>query len=133
MGRIAVLTLNRPAARNSLSEGMIGEPPASSGDERYADYARDIRQSGHHLLNLINDILDLAKIEAGRLELDERILDLDDIAQRAIGFVKPQAAGTMVHIETDLAFHGMFVGDERGITQLLINLLQRWKTAQGSI
>ena len=59
---------------------------------RYGEYISDIHQSGKHLLSLINDILDLAKIESGHLELDEQYLIPSDLIQRAIGFVR--AAGS---------------------------------------
>ncbi len=90
---------------------------------KYGEYVLHIHKSGEHLLSLINDILDLAKIEAGRRELDEREVNLDSVARHAMNFVRPQATVAQVHLRTDIAVEAAFWGDERGMKQMMANLL----------
>src|ERR1700761_4539705 len=105
-----------------FSEMMRGDVLTIS-HAKSTEYARHIQKSGEHLLSLINDILDLAKIEAGRREFDERKLQLDDIAQRAMNLVRPQASAMRIQLRTEIPADGVFLGDERAITQMLVNLL----------
>ncbi|HWD29210.1 MAG TPA: ATP-binding protein [Rhizomicrobium sp.] len=90
--------------------------------DRYADYAADIHGSGAHLLGIINDILDLSKIEAGRAVLDERATTLDAVVKDATTFIGDRWKG--VHFEVTLPSPpvGIFV-DDRKLTQILVNLL----------
>jgi signal transduction histidine kinase len=99
------------------SFGPIGRP-------RYREYAEDIWRSGNHLLTLINDVLDLSKIEAGRLELSEGEVDLRSVVASAVGMVAEQAssAGLTVLNMTPAVFPTVRA-DERAIRQVLINLL----------
>jgi signal transduction histidine kinase len=90
--------------------------------ERYADYAADIHGSGAHLLGIINDILDLSKIEAGRAVLDERMITLDDVVKDATTFIGDRWKG--VHFEVTLPAPPVpIVVDDRKLTQILVNLL----------
>jgi two-component system cell cycle sensor histidine kinase PleC len=92
--------------------------------ERNYEYAKMIHGSGLHLLNLINDILDLAKIEAGRWKLEESPLDLHRMAADALQLLswKAEGAGVVLEnrIEADLPFLN---GDARALKQILLNLL----------
>lgn len=94
------------------------------GHRKYLEYARDIRESGQHLLSLINDVLDLSKIEAGRMDLHHEALTPRELVRASLVLVSglAQARGTVVRVEVgdDLP---EVVGDERAIKQMLVNLL----------
>jgi PAS domain S-box-containing protein len=93
-------------------------------NHRYVEYAADIHSCGEHLLSLINDILDLSKIESGRMTLDSRPLDLAALLGSAIRLVRSRAQSRGVELRLDLAcpVPGV-VGDERAVKQILFNLL----------
>ena len=96
------------------------------GDGRYKDYACDIFESGSHLLSLINDILDLSKAEAGKLELREGPFRIDEAVERALGMMRPHASQAGIDLDVDLAagIEGLeIMADERKIKQVLLNLL----------
>ena len=94
------------------------------GNERYVDYMRDIHASGQHLLELINDILDVSAIEAGKLVLRPEVLEAKQIAVSCIKLIQHRANENHVkleyHIEKDIP--NLF-GDARRIKQVLLNLL----------
>ncbi len=92
--------------------------------EKYAEYARDIHQSGTWLLTLINDLLDLAKIEAGQLRLQEVDLDLRESVEQALRIVRRRAtdAGLELRFACVAAAAGVFA-DPKAIGQILLNLL----------
>lgn len=90
---------------------------------KYRSYAEDIYNSGQHLLNLINDVLDLSKIEAGKRELDDSIIAVADLAQDAALFVRLQAEDAGVRIAFDVDPVLRLRADERAIRQILINFL----------
>jgi len=102
-----------------LSERMFGEL-----NEKQDEYLKDIYASGQHLLSLINDILDLSKIEAGRLELELAAFDLPTAIDNALTLVRERAArhGIAVQHEVDARL-GQVQGDERKLKQVLLNLL----------
>jgi GAF domain-containing protein len=102
-----------------LLERMFGEI-----NPKQTEYLQDILSSGRHLLSLINDILDLSKIEAGRMELTLAQFHLPLALDNAITLVKERAArhGIALDVDVDPAL-GEFVGDERKIKQILLNLL----------
>ena len=102
-----------------LVEKMFGEV-----NDKQLDYLKDIHSSGKHLLSLINDILDLSKIEAGRMELDIADFDLRSALENAMTLVKERAQrnGISLSLEVDLSL-GMFRADERKFKQILLNLL----------
>jgi signal transduction histidine kinase len=102
-----------------LVEKMFGEV-----NDKQLDYLKDIHSSGRHLLSLINDILDLSKIEAGRMELDVADFDLRSALENAMTLVKERAQrnGIMLSLEVDPSL-GMFRADERKFKQILLNLL----------
>ena len=93
-------------------------------NERQADYVEDVLSSGQHLLNLINDILDLAKVEAGRMELQPSTFELPTLLENAASMVRERATrqGIGLKVETDRSV-GAIEGDERKVKQILFNLL----------
>jgi PAS domain S-box-containing protein len=93
------------------------------GEHRYEGYIDDIHKSGEHLLSLINDVLDMAKIEAGKLELHREPIDLGQAAQRALLFVEPQANATGVTLATSVPTGLWLNADQRAVRQILTNLL----------
>ena len=102
-----------------LLEKLFGEL-----NEKQNEYVDDIISSGRHLLSLINDILDLAKIEAGRMELELAKFDLPAALENALLLVRERATRQRVKLERVVDERlGEFVGDERKIKQVLLNLL----------
>ncbi|CAO3449869.1 hypothetical protein [Azospirillum largimobile] len=99
------------------SEGPVG-------NAHYRDFAVNIRDSGQHLLELINEILDHVRAEAGQLVLDDEVVDLDAAATFAIRLLTPRAAraGIVLSARVDPAARHLR-GDERRIRQILLNLL----------
>ena len=102
-----------------LGERMFGEL-----NDKQAEYIQDIQSSGRHLLALINDILDLSKVEAGRMELELSRFDLPAAIGGAVILVRERATrhGLTMDVSVDDQL-GQFVGDERKIRQVLLNLL----------
>jgi signal transduction histidine kinase/PAS domain-containing protein len=102
-----------------LSERMFGEI-----NDKQAEYLSDILESGRHLLALINDILDLAKIEAGRMELHPTEFDLPAAVENTLVLVRERAQrhGIALHHEIDERL-GTVRADERKVKQVLLNLL----------
>jgi signal transduction histidine kinase len=93
------------------------------GDARYRDYARDIRASGEHLLSLINDILDLSRLDAGQGSLHEEAVDFAKLLDDAMRMVEPQAAkASLKLVKTFRDLPRIFV-DERRIKQVVINIV----------
>jgi two-component system cell cycle sensor histidine kinase PleC len=107
-----------------FSEIIAKEVFGSVGSPRYAEYASDIHSSGAHLLSLINDLLDVAKIEAGRMEIEPCELDVRrcfDTALKIIA-VKARERRQELAIEVDPNAPALFA-DERALKQILINLV----------
>jgi len=102
-----------------LSERMFGEI-----NDKQADYLKDIHESGRHLLSLINDILDLSKIEAGRMDLEISSFDLPTALSNAMTLVRERAQrhGIALSLEVDKRL-GAFQADERKLKQIVVNLL----------
>ncbi|MFO1247112.1 MAG: ATP-binding protein [Alphaproteobacteria bacterium] len=103
---------------------MIASRIFEKDAERNIEYAQLINSSGKHLLALINDILDLAKIEAGRWKLEEAELDIHRVAEDALQFVawRTKASNATLVNAIDPALE-LIYGDERAIKQILLNLL----------
>jgi two-component system, NtrC family, sensor kinase len=102
-----------------LSERMFGEL-----NDKQDEYLKDIHASGQHLLSLINDILDLSKIEAGRMELELSDFDLPMTIDNALMLVRERAARRGIELQTTVDERlGHIQGDERKIRQVLLNLL----------
>ena len=93
-------------------------------NEKQLEYQKDIHESGKHLLSLINDILDLSKIEAGRMELELSTFDLPTAVSNAVTLIRERAQrhGISLGVEVDPRL-GEFQADERKVKQVLLNLL----------
>jgi signal transduction histidine kinase len=93
-------------------------------NEKQAEYIQDVHESGAHLLSLINDILDLSKVEAGRMELDLKKFDVRVALDNALTLVKERTQRHGISLEIDLGSgQGTIVADERKFKQILLNLL----------
>src|SRR3989454_4582399 len=102
-----------------LLEGMFGET-----NEKQTEYLRDILGSGKHLLSLINDILDLSKIEAGRMELDLAAFDLPTAIDDAMLLMRERATRRGITLERHVDDRlGEIRADQRKVKQVLLNLL----------
>jgi signal transduction histidine kinase len=103
----------------ALNERMFGEL-----NDKQAEYVQDIHSSGRHLLSLINDILDLSKVEAGRMELELSEFDVTALLESATALIKERAQrhGIRLVLDADPG-PGSFRGDERRLKQVLVNLL----------
>ncbi len=107
-----------------FSEVMMTEQFGAIGNERYCEYIKDIHASGGHLLSLIDDILDLSKIEAGKLSLTFTGLALNEIVQQCTVLMQPQATRERIIIRTALADAlPPVIADARSVRQILLNLL----------
>jgi signal transduction histidine kinase len=107
-----------------FSELMKGQMLGPVGNPTYVEYARDIYQSAAHLLQIINDILDLSKVEAGKIELDERPITVHGLVDTSLRLVAERAheAGVTLANEVPEKLPPLFA-DERLLKQILINLL----------
>ena len=106
-----------------FSDILKGELFGPVGDPRYCDYARDIHESGSHLLALINDILDLSKGEAGKLELYEEGFSLEEVVEGCVLMVRTRAEASGLSLEVEIPEKLPQVhGDERKIKQVVLNL-----------
>src|SRR5262249_2061862 len=102
-----------------LAERMFGDL-----NQKQEEYLKDIHASGQHLLSLINDMLDLAKVEAGRMELELTDFDLPMTIDNALTLVRDRAARRSIALHTTIDERlGQIPGDERKIRQVLLNLL----------
>ena len=102
-----------------LIDRMFGEV-----NEKQADYLKDIHESGKHLLSLINDILDLSKIEAGRMELEISTFDLPSALSNAMTLVRERAQRHSIELSLKVDKRlGAFQADERKFKQIVLNLL----------
>ncbi len=102
-----------------LADQMFGEL-----NEKQTEYMKDIHESGRHLLSLINDILDLSKIEAGRMELEVSTFHLPTAIANAMTLVRERAQSHGIRLELDVDEQlDQFTGDERKFKQIMLNLL----------
>jgi two-component system cell cycle sensor histidine kinase PleC len=102
-----------------MGSGMFG----SLGSERYQEYCHDILTSGQYLLDVINDILDMSKIEAGRMKLDMEPLDLSKTLAESLRVVSGRAQDKSLVLDADIAGNIPVVADRRATKQILVNLL----------
>ena len=110
-------------AVNGFSEIMIAEMYGPLGDPRYKEYAGDIHNSGQHLLALINDILDMSKIEAGKMNLKFEPLNLEEVTEDAVRLVRNRAEAAGLFLSVDFPFLPEIEADYRAVKQVLLNLL----------
>ena len=107
-----------------FSEVMMDERFGPVGNDRYRQYLRDIHSSGGHLVSLLNDLLDLSKIEAGKLELTFVSVNLNDLLQQCVAIMQEEANKERVIIRTSLpATLPQIVADARSVRQIALNLL----------
>jgi two-component system cell cycle sensor histidine kinase PleC len=102
-----------------MGSGLFG----TLGSEKYAEYCHDILTSGHYLLEVINDILDMSKIEAGRMKLDMEPLDLSQTLAESLRVVSGRADDKHLVLDTDIEGTVPVVADRRAIKQIIVNLL----------
>ncbi|MDR9775591.1 PAS domain S-box protein [Rhizobium hidalgonense] len=107
-----------------FSDMMAGERFGPIGHPRYIEYANDIGRSGRHVLDIVNDLLDISKIEAGEMDLDFAAVGLNEAVSEAVALVQPQANGQRVIIRTALS-HAVpeVVADLRSVKQIALNIL----------
>jgi PAS domain S-box-containing protein len=107
-----------------FAEVMAEERFGPIANERYKEYLRDIHQSGGYVISLVNDLLDLAKIEAGKLDLDFVSVNLNEIALSTVSLLQPEAQRGRVVLRSGLSPKlPPVVADQRSIRQIVINLL----------
>ena len=107
-----------------FSQLMADEVLGPLGNSKYSGYARDICNSAEHLLGIINDILDVSKLEAGKLEIEEEIVDLSQIVRNLLHFVADRAGALEVAIDTEIARDlPRLRADQRKLKQVLLNLV----------
>jgi two-component system cell cycle sensor histidine kinase PleC len=102
-----------------MESGMFGP----LGAEKYHEYCRDIRDSGQYLLDVINDILDMSKIEAGRIRLDLEETELDRILADAMRFISTRAQEKRLALLAEISPGIRLKVDRRAVKQILLNLL----------
>ena len=103
---------------------MMEERFGPIGNPRYKEYLKDIHTSGAHVVSLVNDLLDLSKIEAGKLDLDFVSVDLNDVLAQCMALMQPQANRERIIIRTSLAPRlPPVVADARSMRQIVLNLL----------
>jgi len=107
-----------------FAEVIMAERFGPIGNERYRDYLKDILAAGMHLVALLNDLLDLSKIETGQLKLNFANVSLNELTQQCVGIMQPQASRARIIIRTSLT-PGLprIVADERSLRQIVLNLL----------
>jgi two-component system, cell cycle sensor histidine kinase PleC len=106
-----------------FSEIMSAEMFGPLGSLKYSEYAQDIRKSGLFLLDVINDILDMSKIEAGRTELELSKIDITSLLEDVLRLVGPRAAESKINLSNEVAPIDEFIGDKRALKQVFINLI----------
>ena len=107
-----------------FSDMMASERFGPIGHPRYIEYANDIGRSGRHVLDIVNDLLDISKIEAGEMDLDFASVGLNDAVSEAVALVQPQANGQRVIIRTALSQSvPNVVADLRSVKQIALNIL----------
>ncbi|HYA79376.1 MAG TPA: PAS domain-containing sensor histidine kinase, partial [Methylocystis sp.] len=107
-----------------FAEVMIEERFGPIGSERYKDYLKDVHASGQHVLSLVNDLLDLSKIESGKLELHADSIDVNAVIGECVSIMQTEASKQRVIMRLSLAPRLPRIrADERSLRQILLNLL----------
>ena len=110
-------------AINGFSDIMKKEMFGPLGDPRYKEYVNDILFSGQHLLSLINDILDMSKIEAGKMTLNHEVMQMDDVVAQVIRIVRGRAEDNHLKLIYEPTAVPEIEADPRAVKQVLINLM----------
>lgn len=107
-----------------FAEVMISERFGSLGNERYGEYMKDIRASGERVITIIDDLLELSRIETGKLDLNFANLNLNDLVEACVTVMQPQANRERIIIRTSLA-HALpqVTADARALRQVTMNLI----------
>jgi PAS domain S-box-containing protein len=120
-----------------FSELMIDERFGPVANDRYRDYLRDINRSGNHVLDLVNDLLDISKIEAGQQEMVYEAVSLNDTLAETVAMMQPQANRERVIIRSSFASRlPEVVADLRSVRQIALNILSnavRYTQAGGQV
>ena len=120
-----------------FSELMMDEKFGPVANDRYRDYLRDINRSGNHVLDLVNDLLDISKIEAGQQEMQYEAVSLNDTLAETVALMQPQANRERVIIRSSFASRlPEVVADLRSIRQVALNILSnaiRYTQAGGQV
>jgi signal transduction histidine kinase len=107
-----------------FADVMLKEQFGPIGTDRYRDYLRDIHASGEQVLALVNDLVDLARIEAGRFELAFGPVSLNDLVSSCVTLLQPQAARDRIVVRTSFAADAtMLLVDERSMRQAALNII----------
>ncbi len=107
-----------------FAELMLQERFGPIGNARYKGYAEDIHQSGLYALSLLNDLLDISKVEAGKFELDFTAVDVGEVIEACVASLQPLANRTRIVLRTSVALDlPLVVADPRRLKQILLNLL----------
>jgi PAS domain S-box-containing protein len=111
-------------AMTGFAEVIMAERFGPIGNERYREYVKDIHGAGTHLVAMLNDLLDLSRIETGRIDLNFTNVNLNDLTQQCVGIMQPQANQARIIIRTALTPGlPLVVADERSLRQIVLNLL----------
>jgi signal transduction histidine kinase len=101
-----------------IKEQIMGPAPA-----QYVDYARDIFTSGKHLLDLVNDVLDISKLEAGKVDLHESDFGIAEMIEEVVGSFRRQAEAANISLAAQIAYPPVLRADKRLLKQVLLNLI----------
>lgn len=107
-----------------FAEVIMDERFGPVGNDRYRDYMRDIHRSGEHVMSLVNDLLDLSKIEAGKMEMTFTAVDANSCVADCVSLMQPQASRSRVIMRLSLSQHlPKIIADERAFKQIVLNIL----------
>jgi signal transduction histidine kinase len=120
-----------------FSDVMAGEKFGPLGNARYVQYVHDVGDSGRHLLSLINDVLDISKVECGKLDLHEETVDLAEIIDGCIRLMRERAEAAQISLTAEVAAPlPQLWADDRRIKQVVLNLVSnavKFTPAGGSV
>ena len=106
-----------------FSELMSQQTFGPLGSSKYKDYAVDISSSGRYLLAVISDVLEMARLDSGRVQLEQRIVDVGDLVRSSIEEVRVAADGKRIAISSDIQSGSIIHADQRAVTKVLATLL----------
>jgi signal transduction histidine kinase len=103
---------------------MMEERFGAIGNARYLQYVKDIHASGQHVISLVNDLLDLSKVEAGKLDLNPAPFHLNDVIRECVAVMEPESTRQRVVVRASLADSlSQILADKRSVRQMVLNLL----------